>query len=148
MTPETSRLIAETLRLDGEATIGPWAHDPPRFTGDGGRLHEEHGVSVAYTPVASSSGPRGTVCIEAEKANVNAALIALYRTSAPRLARIAKMQSEYIEWAANPCYSTAPSWLVAALVGAERQALPLQHVGRYVLTEIEKIAKGESDGIE
>lgn len=101
MTPETSRLIAETLRLDHRARVYP------------------------------------------VERNIYAVLDA-----APRLARITKMQAEYIEWAANQCHSTAPSWLAAALVGAERQALPLQHVGRYVLTEIEKIAKGESDGIE
>lgn len=140
MNPETSRLIAETLRLDAAATKGPWiaSFDASTRSAHNYGVHDLNYDDIWNTP-EHPDDVDGTDYATAE----DAACIASYRTSAPRLARIAKMQAEYVEWAANPCHSTAPSWLAVALVGAERQALPLQHVARYVLAEIEKIARGE-----
>ena len=131
MTPD--ELIAETLRLDAEATKGPWSYATWPKTSDG-RQSPSIIADGGYGVLACDGPENGPHSRDAEA-------ITVYRTAAPLLARIAKMQLEYTAWAANPCHATAPTRLAVALVGAERQALPLQHVARYVFAEIARIAE-------
>ena len=72
MTPD--ELIAETLRLDGEATKGPWNH----IDGDGSVWNaDDMGRCIANTDHCPN-----------EKMNINAEAIAHNRTAAPLLARM------------------------------------------------------------
>jgi len=106
MTPETSRLIAETLRLDGEATVGPWNH----IEGDGSVWNDDDmGRCVANTDHCANMNM-----------DINAELIASYRTSAPRLARMLEVAVK-----AMTAITAHPDCDVA-------------------LTKIERIAKGEA----
>lgn len=150
-TPESSRLIAETLRLDGEATQGPWMHDDEAHY-----IVGDHGPQVANLDLGK--GRSGTRIIdirgwgvlvnafgpkEAERIQrANAAIVCHSRTSAPRLARIAKMQSEAMAWIGGD--GPKPSWFAEAIKREPRRNygdIDMQVISRYVLAEIEKIAR-------
>ena len=80
MTPD--ELIAETLRLDGEATKGPWNH----IDGDGSVWNaDDMGRCIANTDHCPN-----------EKMNINAEAIAHNRTAAPLLARMLRVAMNYI----------------------------------------------------
>lgn len=100
MTSEVEKLIAETLRLDGEATRGPWMHDDEAY-----HIVGDHGPDVANLDLGK--GRIGTRIIdvrgwgvlvnafgekEAERIQrANAAIVCHSRTAAPRLARMLRV---------------------------------------------------------
>lgn len=132
---ESSRLIAETLRLDGEATQGPWMHDDEAHY-----IVGDHGPQVANLDLGK--GRSGTRIIdirgwgvlvnafgpkEAERIQrANAAIVCHSRTSAPRLARMLQVA-------------------INAVVLAEKHLNQLRVGDKMTnaLTEIERIAKEE-----
>ena len=79
MPTECERLIAETLRLDGEATQGPW------FEGVNGDVVRTTEMFDYDSPSVRVADPRNP---DIEKKVSDCILIASYRTSAPRLARM------------------------------------------------------------
>ena len=129
MPTECERLIAETLRLDGEATKGPWTVDTKSGMSFIDEIDGGQGRSTVFD---DDDGRNGTN---------NAALIASYRTSAPRLARMLQMQIELALYVAR---GVRPAWLDVALASEFSYRVDEECVAEYVLAEIEKIAKGES----
>lgn len=116
----TERLIAETLRLDGEATQGPW-----HVQMDGGTIrttapHEDGDKGASITTTYFTS-------VDVEHLVSNAEMIAEYRTSAPRLARMLQVAVERIRLYEQDYFKTS-----SATIGASA-----------TLTEIERIAKEE-----
>lgn len=75
MPTECERLIAETLRLDAEATKGPWNVKPMSFMIDNGDFDIADTCPTESTPILAE-------CFG------NARAIVGFRTSAPRLARM------------------------------------------------------------
>ena len=74
---ESDRIIAEVLRLDAEATKGPWNH----IDGDGSVWHDdENQTCIANTDHCPN-----------DNMDANAEMIAAYRTAAPRLARMLRV---------------------------------------------------------
>ena len=125
---ESDRIIAEVLRLDAEATKGPWVewndsvHAGPvkskthgMLTGSQGRVCNCHGDDFG------DDDEEGEVFAES-----NAELIASYRTSAPRLARMLRV---------------ALGTMAHMRFACEEDEIEAYDEG---LAEIEKIAKGEA----
>ena len=127
MPSETDSLIAETLRLDGEM-IDPATFKIARYEHGGGRVSFENG------------NERELIADFYDKAHREGFI--LFRTSAPRLARIAKMQSEAMAWIGGD--GPKPSWFAEAIKREPRRNygdIDMQVISRYVLAEIEKIAR-------
>lgn len=80
---ESDRLIAETLRLDAEATSAPW--EIPE-----GDLN---GCIWAIGPIQGYDGD----ALDMSPGCANAALVSSYRTSAPRLARMLRVALEKLD---------------------------------------------------
>ena len=142
---ESDRIIAEVLRLDAEATKGPWVewndsvHAGPvkskthgMLTGSQGRVCNCHGDDFG------DDDEEGEVFAES-----NAELIASYRTSAPRLARMLKMHQELTNGIVN---GTQPPWLDEAKKLKETRPYESleSKAARYVLNKCDEIAKGEA----
>jgi len=125
---ETERLIDETLRLDAEATKGPWERHDMTV----GQVAEDYFRSVARF----TNGPFAQRTIDAD-------LMASYRSSAPRLARMLKMHQELASGIAN---GTQPPWLDEAKKLEEiRPYESLESkAARYVINKCDEIAKGEA----
>ena len=98
-------LIDEVLRLDKEATNGPWqVWDGPEYVGGGADLCIGHGETWLTNmnershrdrniTIAQDFGPEPNEAEELEitrEQRANADAIALYRTAAPKLARALK----------------------------------------------------------
>lgn len=87
MTPD--ELIAETLRLDAEATSGPWVYTDH---GDIERIESrtlevcDFGCPGGWSGDLKGNAPRG----------MDMELILSYRTAAPRLARMLRVAMNYI----------------------------------------------------
>ena len=87
MTPD--ELIAETLRLDAEATKGPWVYTDH---GDIERIESrtlevcDFGCPGGWSGDLKGNAPRG----------MDMELILSYRTAAPRLARMLRVAMNYI----------------------------------------------------
>ena len=86
MTPE--ELIAETLRLDGEATKGPWSYATWPKTSDG-RQSPSIIADGGYGVLACDGPENGPHSRDAEA-------IAHNRTAAPLLARMLRVAMNYI----------------------------------------------------
>lgn len=114
MTPD--ELIAETLRLDAEATKGPWSYATWPKTSDG-RQSPSIIADGGYGVLACDGPENGPHSRDAEA-------ITVYRTAAPRLARMLRVAIE-------------------CLVSEEDNP----HIGNAkALAEIERIAQEETDG--
>ena len=81
MTPD--ELIAETLRLDGEATKGPW-----RFVRPGRVESTTTGLSLAFCGPAGIYKNGSSVRTTEDQCEWNAITVAHNRTAAPLLARM------------------------------------------------------------
>lgn len=137
---ETERLIEEVLRLDADATKGPWATfnvDDPSFMnahGVASDAPETHDLFRGDDPDYGDIDPNRTVCLtllqdpraachRSWKWDENAELIASYRSFAPRLARMLKVAMDDLRR------------IKSGNLNAE------QCIASMALAEIEKIAK-------
>ena len=122
MTPE--ELIAETLRLDAEATKGPWVYTDH---GDIERIESrtlevcDFGCPGGWSGDLKGNAPRG----------MDMELILSYRTAAPRLARMLRA-------------AIAGLTVVRDRIGITDQQDA--SCADATLAEIERIAKEETDG--
>ena len=126
---ESDRIIAEVLRLDAEATKGPWNH----IDGDGSVWRDdENQTCIANTDHCPN-----------DNMDANAEMIAAYRTAAPRLARMLKMHQELTNGIVN---GTQPPWLDEAKKLKETRPYESleSKAARYVLNKCDEIAKGEA----
>jgi len=89
MTPD--ELIAETLRLDGEATKGPW-----RFVRPGRVESTTTGLSLAFCGPAGIYKNGSSVRTTEDQCEWNAITVAHNRTAAPLLARMLRVAMNYI----------------------------------------------------
>lgn len=141
MLTESDRIIAEVLRLDAEATKGPWETfnvDDPVFMNAWGVASDAPETCDPYNrriPDYGDIDPNRTVCLtllqdpraachRSWKWDENAELIASYRTSAPRLARMLRVALEKLD----EIKSDRSAWDTA----------------EWAILECEKIAKGEA----
>jgi len=120
---ESDRLIDEVLRLDESATKGPWRIVGPYsegcFLDSGYLIADENAHTPCYEEGDDGSEPiHGPRCGFIEH---DANLIASYRSSAPRLARMLRVANDALGRLSHT-----------------------SNVATMALAEIEKIAKGEA----
>ena len=96
MTPD--ELIAETLRLDGEATKGPW-----RFVRPGRVESTTTGLSLAFCGPAGIYKNGSSVRTTEDQCEWNAITVAHNRTAAPLLARMLRVAKDALVCAEDNC---------------------------------------------
>ena len=142
-------IINETLRLDAEATKGPWMHDDEAHY-----IVGDHGPDVADLDIGGNRSGTRIIDVrgwarlynafgakEAERIQrANAAIVCHSRTAAPLLARMLRLHRELAAWIVNPCAATVPPWFDEAMKA--NGVDPCVDATRYVIAEIERIANG------
>lgn len=98
-------LIEQVLVMDGRATEGPWTIDPHS---DGLDIQWEGGEYVARGDFRNAGYNTEDDCLR--HAYPNAALIALYRTAAPKLARALEVAMEGMRYLSRTTNEAAPIW--------------------------------------
>ena len=131
MTPD--ELIAETLRLDGEATKGPWSYATWPKTSDG-RQSPSIIADGGYGVLACDGPENGPHSRDAEA-------ITVYRAAAPRLARMLEVMVSATQYIKSP-NMVEPWWFPYRIESAGKE--DTQVVVRWALAKIERIAKEEA----
>ena len=85
---ETERLIEDVLRLDAEATKGPWmyAEEKPSYRPTIRGIENKHVCDFGYNCTGWNGDMKGN-----EPEGEDLALVLAYRSSAPRLARMLRV---------------------------------------------------------